>query len=199
MSEASLIKRFKYAAVFCGFSIAPLFIWLIRNYRLTGTFTGFRLPSYYTFRQYIIFTFDTLTSWFMPSEISLFVRLLSVGLLLFLMAVIKFFIRHKPSSQSKLELLRIRSVATFILIYSFCLIAFSISYTLNRNFERYLAPIYPLIMLWLFMRLESLSGFLNRVSKGKNFWFFVIIGLCVFWLIYSFGCFIKFVLVCLRA
>jgi len=173
--------RIKYSVKLLIISLTPLFLWLFRNYMLTSTISGPRITSSYSFQHNIAKTFDVITSWFIPSFISLNIRLIFVGILsviLISIAINKYY--KKASSNKNMILIQ----AGYILIYATYVVILSSVSSLDPIPYRYLAPVYIIFICFVFILLEIASEWLNEKGTIKNFGTYVVILLCLTWYLY---------------
>lgn len=117
-----LSERIKYSIKFLIISLTPLFFWLLRNYMLTSTMSGPRTASSYSFQHNIAKTFDVITAWFIPSFMSLNIRLIFAGILFFILISIGIITYFKKNS-SKVNIILIQAV--YFLIYTIFIIILS--------------------------------------------------------------------------
>lgn len=178
-SVHELSKKIKCASIFALISCLPLTLWLLRNYHLSSTFTGSRLPSSYTLLHYINKFIDVLTMWFIPPTVSLSVRVMIVlftGLIVISITIQLCFKRGKIINSITWNL------PLFSIVYILFLL-FSCSLTnLDPVPYRYLAPIYPALICLFFMGLENVSCWLSKHLTTGKLRVYVIVLICSFWL-----------------
>ncbi|MDP3283426.1 MAG: hypothetical protein Q8M56_03250, partial [Desulfobacterales bacterium] len=174
-------ERIKYSIKFLIISLTPLFLWLFRNYMLTSTMSGPRTASSYSFQHNIAKTFDVITAWFMPSFMSLNIRLIFAGILFFILISIGIITYFKKNS-SKVNIILIQAV--YFQIYTIFIIILSSFSSLDPTPYRYLAPVYIIFICLVFILLETASEWLNEKIRVKNFGEIVVILLCLVWWLY---------------
>lgn len=70
LSKQILKKKIFHLGVFLTLSTLPIAFWLIRNWKVTGTFVGERYPSFYSFQEIGYDFFNTIISWYLPDSIA---------------------------------------------------------------------------------------------------------------------------------
>jgi hypothetical protein len=173
LPKTSFSRKLRYGIVFCAVSITPLFIWIVRNYILAGTFFGSRLSSDYSLSHNIYRTLDVVTTWFLPQETPFYMRMIGACLMALLIIGATLYFRSKRNGYTGI----------FILIYSFFLISTATKVAFNMIDDRLLSPIYVFIVFLILIGAEDISNSLNRLSK-KRLATNIIITLCAIWLAY---------------
>jgi len=69
-SNIDMKKRIRHISLFLLISIPPLGIWAVRNYLATGTATGSRTSSVFTFSQNLTLAMNTFLKWFVPETVA---------------------------------------------------------------------------------------------------------------------------------
>jgi hypothetical protein len=72
-SGVNFKARVGRALAFAGLSLLPVGLWLVRNYRLTGTFFEAGATSRSPFLPQLLLSFETIVSWYSPLRMSWFV------------------------------------------------------------------------------------------------------------------------------
>jgi len=148
--------KMKYSLVFGGLSVAPLIIWLIRNYSITSTLTGYRASSSAPVFKNILYTFDTFSSWLFTTNLYVELRIIIFCLLLALFLI--FFVRAVSSlmlSQNVKEKLQLFGL--FVLVYVLYLIIVSSIVAFDRIDYRLLSPVYVPILLFVIVAIDSIK------------------------------------------
>jgi hypothetical protein len=143
--------------------------------------SGPRTASSYSFQHNIAKTFDVITAWFMPSFMSLNIRLIFAGILFFILISIGIITYFKKNS-SKVNIILIQAV--YFQIYTIFIIILSSFSSLDPTPYRYLAPVYIIFICLVFILLETASEWLNEKIRVKNFGEIVVILLCLVWWLY---------------
>jgi len=157
LAKARLKKRLKYAIAFGLMSISPSIIWVARNYALTSTFTGVRLPSQRTVLWNTFFALDTLTRWFVACDVPFWIRLIGIGFVVFILIEVVPFLHYKLNRQADRTSMQLWSAGVFVLIYIVFLIASSTSVSIDMITDRLLAPIYVFVMFLVFIGIDRFS------------------------------------------
>lgn len=166
MRNISMAQRLKYLTAFGLISVAPIGIWVTRNYVLTSTATGGRPNSFHTILQSLGRTVETLTSWFIPNQIpfSAAVIILCVGVSILICIVVG--VQYKLNRRVNVQLEKAWPAIGFLLVYLIVLIPVS-TRVFDRIEFRLLAPVYVFIMLLLFIGVEAAARSLNRIGRSN--------------------------------
>jgi hypothetical protein len=142
--------RFFSIGLFLVISVLPLSLWLLRNYSISGTLTGNRIPAVLTFTHNLALTYNSLREWTCFRPDNFIGNLLFYFLLIFLIAIIVFFTLKGYLSIMKSRLKHTGPLAISVLAYiSFLILATSIYRSDPINW-RLLSPVYaPGILLML--------------------------------------------------
>ncbi|MCX6253738.1 MAG: hypothetical protein NTV31_04585 [Bacteroidia bacterium] len=147
--------RFKLSSIvfFIFISAFPLGLWLIRNYAISGTFTGHRDPSVLTLSQNLDFTFNTLRDWvcYPPKNVSGYRSFLII--IIILIGILAGFVAKGYLRKLKTRLVQIGPIALYVVIYLSFLLYATTTYASDPINWRLLSPIYvpaALLVLVLF-------------------------------------------------
>ena len=151
--DYSLKKRFAAAGAMCAAAVLPLALWLLRNYRLTGTLSGPRGKSGVALGRNIDRMLSTLTGWFFPVDTPLGTRLfvlLAVGILLFSM-----YLLLSPAPQTERPEIKntrgLGGIVCFVVLYLAGMLLLATIVSFDPINDRILAPVFvPIIVLILF-------------------------------------------------
>ena len=148
--------KLKYSLFFGGLSIAPLIIWLIRNYSITSTLTGYRASSSVPVFKNILYTLDTFSSWLFTTSLNVELRIIIFCLLLALFFI--FLVRAgsslMPSENAKEKL---QLLGLFVLFYVLYLIIVSSIVAFDRIDYRLLSPVYVPVLLFVIVAIDSVN------------------------------------------
>ena len=131
--------KLKYSLFFGGLSLAPLIIWLIRNYSITSTLTGYRASSVVPVFKNILYTLDTFSLWlftthdYIEFRIAFFCLILALFFILMLKTI-------KSSALSDNIKMKLKAFGLFALIYVLYLIIASSIVAFDRIDYRLWAP-----------------------------------------------------------
>jgi hypothetical protein len=150
--------RLGWVAGYAAFSLLPVGVWMLRNYRLTATFFGERVAASQPLRTHLLALFETAASWYGLPTGSAFLRLLVIGLGVLAAACVAVLLwRSRPSfgrRQAGLGLL-----VFFAGFYLLALLSSQMGVALTPIGQRYMSPVYlPLALLtlvaaeWLYCR-----------------------------------------------
>lgn len=179
-----LWRKLGHACLFGFMASFPLALWLLRNFFLSGTFTGGRSPSQVTLTQNLGFTISTITEWFMP--VSLLKEALKSGralyiavavilvVICFLLAIIYVDNRRKNAKGEAVLpegwLIRISPVILFTVVYIGYLVASASMVAFDRINDRLLSPVSVPLILLAFVVIDYVKAlsynFLHKTASG---------------------------------
>lgn len=209
-SGGSFKKRIKNAAFYGIISSLPLGIWIIRNYIVSSTLLGVRIPSPYTLRQNIERTFNAISTWVqpdnylkanVPASMIHIMRVFSVSLPLFIAAIficrsVKDIISgcmHKgsciPLSRSSYKSVKqdqfpIVFFTTFSVLYLAYLIACATKVAFEPINSRYVVPIYVPIILTVLTAADQLYRHIRERGGKMSVFNIIYVFIAVCYLIY---------------
>lgn len=170
----SLAQRLKYAIVYCGISIAPLTLWMIRNWLIIGHPIGNRSASNsrtITLADILRQTGDVLNLWLFSER--------NPGLLgLLLVVVVGLVAIGMISVRMRIQLKNLEPVLPFALFIVIYLLVFVIAFpsaSWAKVHDRYISPIYvPVVgvLAILFYRLYMTTFWGKRVAVK---WIFILV------------------------
>lgn len=163
---------------FVVFSAIPIALWLIRNYLISGTFTGPRAISTHSFYQNIRSMLSNILGWYFPGRLqNLYIFAVIFLIIGFLIGIyyVDIWIKRKPNLSWQTPFI------ILIAIYTIFLVASSKTSFQQLIDSRYLSPIFiPLNLLLLSYIQELIKPLGSRFGKKKtNLILFVIISLWV--------------------
>jgi hypothetical protein len=171
------LRRFLRALLFGVVGALPTFGWCLRNRAVTGTLTGERAPSVSTLGQNLHASADTLSQWFLPSVIPLWLR---VALLCVPIMPLGFGVAARRNREQKdgIEGLHAMTPLCFCLVYAiYLLIAATLTDT-DRLDDRLWSPLYVPLIWGVFAMAQRLPMFSRPLARR-----FAAIGVGV-WLLY---------------
>ena len=172
-------EKFGHSAIYLIITVIPSGFWIIRNYILTGTFTGQRALSSYTLTENIQFYFNTVLKWYMPVQLST-VQLFLYTFILIAVAfsgVVLIYKKRKELTITK----QLGPMLLFILLYSGLILISSSTTAYDRIDNRILSPIMiPMVML-TFAVFDKILKFILKFPKGIIIYVLFIAGL-IFWM-----------------
>lgn len=140
--RGGFFRRGLHAAAAGLFSSMMMIFWILRNRALSGSFTGWRTPAWYSFSENLQLTINTVAGWFAPRLTFLGAVLLVAPLILF---IVWFIATHKDRlhpDTAPAETKTAASMVIFILVYCVYLLV-SLSIVSNARIgDRLLAPIF---------------------------------------------------------
>ncbi len=149
----SITQRFRDVALFCVVSLLPVVPWFLRNYLVSSTFMGYRVPSSSGLVASIGETISVGTAWFLPTALPVSIRAALMALLfLSIIVVAAWTLRRSGERSIPVDVWQVVPLVFFIVIYTAFLIR-SVTFTaLNAIDDRYLSPIYvPLVLTLIFI------------------------------------------------
>lgn len=176
------LKKIADVAFYGTLSAIPMSIWVLRNYMVSGTLLGVRLPSAYTLRQNIKRSLESVYTWVQPDKlltqhvdelllscfkaISTLLPLIVAAAFTATLArsLVDYQATRKLPAELKQEPGRLLPVAfftVFSVIYVVYLIASATSVAFEPINSRYLVPIYLPILLTLLIAADYLYGYME--------------------------------------
>jgi len=145
-------KRLLYSVLFTFFSFLPLGIWVLRNYLLSDTLTGFRLPSTFPLSLNLYRFFDNTEGWlFLSTDFfgrSLRILFIRAVVFIFLPAVFLIFVK-KCKRLGKNYFKSLTLIYSFVIFYSISLVASASLVAIDPVGYKFLSPIYPFFFLFI--------------------------------------------------
>ncbi|MFY9402019.1 MAG: hypothetical protein WAQ07_01240 [Candidatus Omnitrophota bacterium] len=184
LPKSSFLQRLKYGIIFSIISTSIFSIWPIRNYILTQTFFGTRFPSDFTLLQNIYYTFDTLTLWFLPSNMPFLIRGITVGLLILLIITLTFYRYLKSNEEGINRIRQVLPAGIFLLVYTIFLIISGARFAFDRINLRLLSPIYIFTIFLILVNIENLLILLPYQQVSKKILRFTVYTIFIFSLFY---------------
>lgn len=164
-------KKLYHLTVFSFISLFPLCLWMLRNYRLTGEFFGWRSSSSYTIPENINFVYNTILPWYFPIELNyfypIFILLIPTGFAFFVFEYLKTHLHKRP------DLNQLIPYIIFVTCYIGFIIISSATTAYDRIDERLLAPAQVATFLILLISYDRLVTLLSYRYKRKYIYVFV--------------------------
>ena len=173
MRETPWLKRFQYGFVFGAVASTPLALWMLNNYRVTGTMSSGHLGSEprQSMRGNISDIYDIVWRWFAPSRVE--IGYLKAGAALLVLIVIFVAVVYWRERKLTLDGL-IRAlpfpgealpVVIFVVTYlAFFILTSSSIIKIKTIDDRFLSPIYAPMMMSLFMLADRLARWINHFA-----------------------------------
>ncbi|ANW97635.1 glycosyltransferase [Thermoclostridium stercorarium subsp. thermolacticum DSM 2910] len=162
--EKPVADKFKKAFTYGVFSCFPMCLWVLRNYLLSGTFTGGRQPGVYTLGENIELSLMVFNEWFsyaIPEILS--ASLVYLGLLV-LLAVL---VRESKKGENSLPTPDLSANLLITAIYSAVLLYTATKTAMDGINNRLWAPVYPfLVFAVVFLMDGLLKNIERRSTKG---------------------------------
>ncbi|HEY1268721.1 MAG TPA: hypothetical protein VGH16_15810 [Candidatus Binatia bacterium] len=154
-------NRLAFTAAFCTLSLLPLSLWVVRNYSLAGAPTGPRSSSSTSIlasaRDLVVVS----TNWFLPFDSALETRVAAFLLLTALIGACLFIGAKRPQNEEVPSgRAFVITAGLFIIIYCAMLVAVTGTIALEPISQRYLSPIFPIALLFLFKAIEKCAAWL---------------------------------------
>jgi len=182
--NSSLRKRMALSAGFFVASCFPLGLYLARNYILTSTLTGFRIPSQYTCYQNLNDLLNVISLWFFPVEIPSWLRKI---LLMLFGGVAGFHLVHSIWKNRRLPApdVQIPTMILYTGIYVTAVVALATIVCFDRIADRILSPIYP-FMVFLFIKwIDDLLIYCSRNRYRRTVISILLVSLSLYWMGYT--------------
>ncbi len=144
----------------------PLAFWLFRNWKVTGTLTGLRPAGNELFEKNIMVLSDTITSWFLPIQLPISLRLFAGSLLI--LFILFYLFQHQSKSVFLLCITTVSYISILCIAYWFT--------SFEEPRDRLLSPVFIPLFILLF---SGLDFFTQKLNLKK-----IIIPLVLLWLFY---------------
>lgn len=167
-SWAKWKDRLLSVGIFCVLSLLPVAIWVLRNYVLVRSATGPRVTSSTSVLTSALDLVVVSTHWLLPFNTHMAARLA----VFFLLTVGVSMVLFAKKIRNDHGILRDETAFIFIaaiLIVAYCaaLIAITGTIALERISQRYLSPIFPMVLLLVFKAVEEFSRWC--VGRGASY------------------------------
>ena len=194
LQKKKLLKRLLEIICFGTISSVPTIMWIIRNYLLTGTLTGGRIPSHNGLNENLEFYFKTIAHWIVPAH-SLNMAYLIIGNFIFIAVILIFIYRLRLTSKSNINTYQSKITTStninkmiilliFYVIYSAYLLISASKVSFDSINNRLLSPIYPPLILIMLFTISSYIDFVKRGIINTVFSLIVIMLLFFSWIMY---------------
>ena len=147
-------EKVKKTIIFLFISCAPMALWVYRNYRISGTFTGGRQPGSFTLAENAELTAEVVESWFYGWEpVFAYIAVGFYALLVILAIVFK---KNKRNKQEPGKGVSLLMFFLYIISYTAAIFATTTTAALDPISSRLWAPVYPHIVFVLVLLLDIL-------------------------------------------
>lgn len=179
LSEGALREKTKRAVAFAGIALAPLILWLVRNFALSDTLTGNRQASSFSLTDILGQAASAIVRWYYTfSEVTRSASIATIAVILAL--VIVFLLTHIRSGRSLATIWRRLIVPGFAVYYLLCLIVLACITDFDQIGNRLTSPVFVPLLLLIFLVLDQLAdGGRRKIALFKKI---VVAVLCVAWL-----------------
>lgn len=175
ISVRPIARKFKLTFIYLAFSCGPMSLWVLRNYLISGTFTGGRQPGLFTLADNIELSIEVFRSW--NSYLTPVFPFIAMVLLLSLIAI-TFFLEKKKKKKAE-QPTEICTIILFIAFYAITLLISATNTAMDPINTRLWAPIYP---FWVFL-LVFVMDMLIRNVKVESLKQWIAAGFAVFTLV----------------
>ena len=144
LAHRPLLVRVRIAALTAIAAAAPLALWLVRNYRLTGAPAGPRVPSETGVLEHATDAGYTVMSWFVPYRVLTVTDI--AGLVLTTLAVVVILavaVRYRRQAEARMALV----CAVFVVLFLGFMVVTSALMAMDALTQRMMAPVYVPLLL----------------------------------------------------
>ena len=181
----SMPRRFAYGCLFGFVSVLPGSLWMLRNYMVLDAISEGWPPATFTFIGNLSFMLDTLSSWFLPENIALWIRLPAIGGVLAAMAAV---IAVLPSPQTADPTSERRTfvalAAIFALVYTVVLFSISMTIKIEELDNRMMLPVYVFLFFMLIVLADRVLESLRAWRPNARWATTTMLVFCALWLMY---------------
>lgn len=168
IQNKKFVNKLLETLIFGFISSIPTTLWIIRNYLLSNTLTGERIPTKNIFSENINITFKTIASWFAPYY-SYSTLVIMLGLFIFISVIIIIKNFHKNIGQVEVgenKAYRLLILLIFSLVYTGYLTISASLIAFDSINNRLLVPVYVPITILIFLTLNDMLAYDNyKVRK----------------------------------
>ena len=181
----SISRRLAYASLFGFVSVLPGSLWMLRNYLVLDTISDGWPPPTFTFIGNFTFMLDTLSSWFLPENIALWIRLPAIGCVLAAMAAL-ITILPKPQTAAPTSERRtfVAVAAIFALLYGATLFSISMTIKIEELDNRMMLPVYVFLFFMLIVLADRVREHLRAWRPDARWATTAMLVFCVLWMMY---------------
>lgn len=148
--RAGFLTKLRNVALFALPPVLLITPWFIRNFLLSDTLMGERVPSAQSLRSNVLITMNTITKWFLPDSVSSLFRLLIVSLVLMLALSALILVQWRNRQSWEGGLPKLIPLASFFIIYVGYLIISASTTAFDVIDDRLLSPVYiPIVLVLL--------------------------------------------------
>ncbi len=159
-------QTFRHLFIFVFISTLPTCGWILRNYLVSGTFTGSRAGSSYTLIENINYFFNTVIKWYLPVQFSVTVLVLFVLIFLGILSFVIYFLYGQ--GDLKLRVYMTSPLLLFVLFYALTIIISSTTTAYDKIADRLLSPIFVPTVFLIFIALDLILISFKRHSKSHS-------------------------------
>lgn len=171
-------KKWRFILLFLLISCCPLTLFLIRNFILTNSLTGFRGESSYTLYYTVNLTLDIISSWFLFDVMPSWIRKI---LLVIMGCYISFSLWRYSKKQNKhFSPFQLGVMYWFLFVYILWISLLPIWIRIDGISNRFLSPLYPIIITLLFISIDKTLVWIKSIWM-KRIAYSVIGFLFCFW------------------
>ena len=183
--RVSLPRRFGYGCLFGLVAVVPGSLWMLHNYMVVNAISAGWPESTVTFSGNLTFMLDTLSSWFLPENIPLWIRLPVIGVVLAALAALSIALPSPRSATPASD--RRTSVAVaaiFAAVYTAILVAISMTIKIEELDNRMMLPVYVFLFFILIVLADRALDHLRAWRPNARWATTVLLAFCVLWLMY---------------
>lgn len=141
LERRPILERFKNSLVYAAISCTPMLMWMVRNYSVSGTLAGVRVPSPYTLADNLKLTATAFATW-IPSGRLWAASLITVMIPAITMAVVLVLVAARRLKSPDQRLSMIAFMGAFAVIYLVYLIASATRVAIEAINSRFIDPLY---------------------------------------------------------
>ena len=179
--QIPVYQKIKRVLIFSLISMLTISFWILNNYLHSNTLFGYRNLSRTSFINNIYSTGNIIAGWFLPANLSLYLKIIISALLLCIIIIgIIFIFKRGREAFTSTDKMKIAPLIIFIISFVIVLILSSSIIELDPADNRLLSPIYlPLLFLVIFS-----FDRIRILFKNKFIHFSILLIFCL-WSIYS--------------
>jgi len=165
LSDKPLLRRIRMTFLYLFISCAPMAVWVVRNYLISGTFTGGRSPGYFTLGDNLWLSMLVFRGW--STYITPLFAYIAVILLVVCICIPFFLEKNKKKAEQKSHR-DLLTAASYTLLYGVVLLASATGAAMDPINDRLWAPVFPFWVLTLVFLMDVLIR--NIQEKRLKHW-----------------------------
>lgn len=155
-----LVRKIRLTFIYLLISCTPMALWVLRNYLISGTFTGGRSPGYFTLQDNIYLSLQVFSKW--SSYMTPLFAYFAVILLIAIIAISFLLEKNKRSAENSSA--NLVAVFLYTVLYAAALLASATSAAMDPINDRLWAPVFP---FWVLLLVFLMDGLIGNIRENR--------------------------------